>query len=168
LGKRASEEPRSLPVGPVRGGPPPAARRQARCRTPGASARLSLRIETLRNLSAIALGGSWNRDGVIIFGACYGIMRVSANGGSASPLTTLDPSRNETLHFLPSFLPYGSHFIYLRQSNKRENSGVYVGSLNAKPEQQSSKLLLATNWGPPTCRLPTRAWGSCSLCAMGR
>jgi eukaryotic-like serine/threonine-protein kinase len=107
-------------------------------------------VETLCDLSGgLAVGGSWNRDGVIIFGNSNGgIMRVSANGGSASALTTLDRSRKENVHFLPSFLPDGRHFIYLRGSEKPENGGVYVGSLDAKPEQQDSKRLVATSWGP--------------------
>jgi serine/threonine protein kinase/Tol biopolymer transport system component len=106
-------------------------------------------VETLCDLSAIALGGSWNRDGVIIFGQFAGvIMKVSANGGSASPLTTLDSSRSELQHVAPSFLPDGRHFIYLRSARKAENSGVYTGSLDAKPEEQDSKRLLATDWGP--------------------
>ena len=74
-------------------------------------------------------------------------MRVSANGGSASPLTTLDPSRGEIQHVLPSFLPDGRHFIYVRDSSRPENSGVYVGSLDARPQEQSSKMLLPTSYG---------------------
>jgi eukaryotic-like serine/threonine-protein kinase len=105
--------------------------------------------ETLCGLFGNAVGGSWNRDGVIIFGQSPGvIMRVSANGGSASPLTTLDSSRSEAQHVLPSFLPDGRHFIYQRTSSKAGNSGVYIGSLDAKPEEQDSKRLLATDWGP--------------------
>jgi eukaryotic-like serine/threonine-protein kinase len=105
--------------------------------------------ETLCDLPDYAIGGSWNRDGVIIFGQNPGgLMRISANGGSASPLTTLDPSRKETYHDLPSFLPDGRHFIYLRHSDEPENSGVYVGSLDAKPEGQDAKRLLATSYGP--------------------
>jgi eukaryotic-like serine/threonine-protein kinase len=102
--------------------------------------------ETLCDLSsAFPVGGSWNHDGVIIFGQFLGgIMRVSANGGSASPLTTLDPSRGEIQHVLPSFLPDGRHFIYVRKSSRPENSGVYVGSLDAGPQEQSSKMLLPT------------------------
>jgi Tol biopolymer transport system component len=49
---------------------------------------------------------------------------------------------------LPSFLPDGEHFIYLRQSAIPENTGVYVGSIDAKPGQQDLKRLLATAWGP--------------------
>jgi len=73
-------------------------------------------------------------------------MRVSANGGSPSPLTTLDPSRKEISNDLPAFLPDGRHFLYLRRSSTAENTGVYIGSLDAKPEEQDSKRLLATEW----------------------
>ncbi len=105
--------------------------------------------ETLCNLTGYGVGGSWNRDGVIIFGQSPGvIMRISAKGGSASPLTTLDASRGEIQHVFPSFLPDGRHFIYLRTASKPESSGVYIGSLDAKPEQQDSKRLLATAYGP--------------------
>lgn len=105
--------------------------------------------ETLCDSPDYAIGGSWSRDGVIIFGNFNaGLMRVSANGGSASPLTTLDPSRSETKHVFPSILPDGRHFIYLRVSDKPENNGVYVGSLDARPDEQAAKRLLATDWGP--------------------
>jgi eukaryotic-like serine/threonine-protein kinase len=105
--------------------------------------------ETLCGVQSPAVGGSWSRDGVIIFGqVAGGIMQVSENGGSASPLTTLDPSRKETTHGYPSFLPDGRHFIYFRLSEKPENSGVYSGSLDARPREQDSKLLLATAYGP--------------------
>jgi serine/threonine protein kinase/Tol biopolymer transport system component len=104
--------------------------------------------EALCDLPGFAVGGSWNRDGVIIFGQSPGvIMRVSANGGSASPLTALDSSRDEIQHVLPLFLPDGRHFIYLRTSSKPENSGVYIGSLDATPQTQDSKRLLATAAG---------------------
>ena len=97
---------------------------------------------------AVAVGGSWNRDGVIIFGQYPGVIaRVAANGGSAVPLTALDPSRGEIRHTFPSFLPDGRHFIYLRTSNQPENSGVYVGSLDAKPGDQDSRRLLAIAQG---------------------
>jgi serine/threonine protein kinase len=104
--------------------------------------------ETLCDLQDTAVGGSWSRDGVIIFGTgSGGIMRVSANGGSASALTALDSSRGETNHVLPSFLPDGRHFIYMRGSGNAGNNGVYIGSLDVGPEQQDSKRLLATGFG---------------------
>jgi hypothetical protein len=55
---------------------------------------------------AQALGGSWNHDGVIIFGSGP-VMRVSASGGVPSPVTALDDSRKENRHVMPVFLPDG-------------------------------------------------------------
>jgi serine/threonine protein kinase len=84
-------------------------------------------------------GGAWSRQGVIVFGSYHGLMRVSDSGGAASPVTAIDPSRQEIFHAInPSFLPDGRHFVYYRGSRAVENRAVYVGSLDAKPEQQSS------------------------------
>jgi eukaryotic-like serine/threonine-protein kinase len=114
---------------------------------------------TLCDVTGLAVGGSWNRDGVIIFGNdTGGLMRVSADSGPAVPLTILDASRKESYHALPSFLPDGRHFIYLRRSETPGNSGAYVGSLDAKPEEQSVKLLLSTAYGPVFA--PSTATGS--------
>lgn len=96
-----------------------------------------------------AVGGSWNSAGVIIFGSTRGaLMRVSASGGTPVPVTALDASRKETRHAFPTFLPDGRRFLYLRTSSLPENSGVYLASLDAKPEEQDLKQLLATTFGP--------------------
>jgi eukaryotic-like serine/threonine-protein kinase len=90
--------------------------------------------------SVTALGGAWSRDGTIIIGTVgNGIMQVPAAGGVATLVTTTS-GRNE-VHVFPSFLLDGRHFAYLRAP---ENPGIYIGTLDAKPEQQSSKRVLAT------------------------
>ncbi len=87
------------------------------------------------------IGGAWNRDGTIIFGTVgKGIMQVPAAGGVATLLTTTE-GRNE-VHTFPSFLPDGRHFLYLRAP---ENPGIYLGSLDVRPEQQSSSRILSTS-----------------------
>ncbi|MFI5357690.1 Serine/threonine protein kinase [Candidatus Sulfopaludibacter sp. SbA6] len=91
------------------------------------------------------VGGAWNPDGVIITGGTGGLIRVPAAGGEPSPLTTLDPSRQERDHIGPAFLPDGRHFLYLRRSDRGQNNGIYVGSLDAKPEQQDTRRLLAAD-----------------------
>jgi eukaryotic-like serine/threonine-protein kinase len=109
-------------------------------------------VETICNLDRgmAAVGGSWNRDGVIIFGQSEGgLMQVPASGGTASPLTVVDRSRGEFHHVMPSFLPDGRHFLYAREGSP-EVEGVYVGSLDAKPEQQSPKRFLASQDGIAT------------------
>jgi Tol biopolymer transport system component len=105
--------------------------------------------QLLSDVQGTVVGGSWNRDGVIVFADnIRGIMQVSADGGVAVPLTTFDPSRKEVVHALPSFLPDGRHFLYLRESSASEESGVYLGALNTKPEKQDTRRILTCMSGP--------------------
>ena len=93
--------------------------------------------EPICDLPADAIGGSWSRDGVIIFGTnMEGLMRVSAAGGSPSPLTGKD-----SFNIHPVFLPDGRHFLWLR------DGFIYLGSLDSKPEEQGSQKLMATAYG---------------------
>ena len=103
--------------------------------------------QTICELPGLAVGGSWNKEGVIVFGndaPGVGLMRVSAAGGRAIVLTHVDLSRKEGIHLLPSFLPDGRHFLYYRSSRIPENSGTYVGSIEADPLRQDSRQLLAS------------------------
>jgi Tol biopolymer transport system component len=97
----------------------------------------------------IVMGGSWNRDGVILFGTLdgTGIQRVSADGGASSPITVLNPARKEMNHTYPTFLPDGKHFLYLVQSSVPQNSGIYLGSLGSRPDGKESKRLLVADSG---------------------
>jgi len=92
----------------------------------------------------VAVGGSWNREGDIIFGnTAGGLLHVRDTGGVASQVTVLDPSRKEEFHLLPTFLPDGRHFVYLRISpGAPDASGVHVGTLDAKSDEQSAQRLL--------------------------
>jgi Tol biopolymer transport system component len=88
-------------------------------------------------------GGSWSPDGTILYGGFQGaVMRVSAAGGTPTALTGLDRARAERGHLSPKLLPDGRHFLYFRASNTPGNSGIYVGSIGAKPSEQSTKPLL--------------------------
>jgi Tol biopolymer transport system component/predicted Ser/Thr protein kinase len=92
-------------------------------------------------------GGSWSRKHVILYAPNFigGLMRISAEGGTAQPATTLDP-RLHTTHRWPWFLPDGRHFLYLATNhsggNAQEN-GIYYASLDGK----ENRLLLATDAG---------------------
>jgi serine/threonine protein kinase len=73
-------------------------------------------------------GGTWSRDGVILFtpkprGALY---RVPAAGGIPTTVTTLNLAK-EFSHRWPQFLPDGHRFLYLIPGK-----GIYVGSLDSK------------------------------------
>jgi eukaryotic-like serine/threonine-protein kinase len=84
------------------------------------------------------------------------IMRVSAAGGVATPLTAI-ASPNQ-FHAFPSFLQDGRHFVYLRFSPDG-NQGIYVGSLDATPEQQSTQRLLDTPLMPTYAPSPDSGAG---------
>jgi serine/threonine protein kinase/Tol biopolymer transport system component len=101
--------------------------------------------QTVASLSGVVTVGTWSHDDVIVFANQFtGLFRVSASGGIPLQITALDPSRQEDRHTYPSFLPDGRHFLYLRLSADKRNSGIYLGSLDARPEQQSSVRLLAS------------------------
>jgi eukaryotic-like serine/threonine-protein kinase len=87
-------------------------------------------------------GGSWGREGDIVFSPNYGagLYRVSATGGAAVPVTTPDSSRGEYSHRWPSFLPDGHRFLYYGRSGQRGSGGVCVGSLDSK---EARRLLAA-------------------------
>jgi Tol biopolymer transport system component len=105
--------------------------------------------QTVTEIKSIITGGSWSRDGVIVFGSFGGgLWRVSANGGAASPVTAIDVSRQETGHSTPVLLPDRKHFLYLRQSSLPENAGIYLGSLDSQPQQQPVTRLVATGFSP--------------------
>jgi len=112
--------------------------------------------QTICDLPGAFRGGSWNQQGDIIFGmGGRPLYRVPSGGGTPTPVTALDSTRAETAHFFPSFLPDGRHFVYLAVSGNNANLGVYSGSLDARPQEQHPKLVVATNASP----IFTPAWG---------
>jgi Tol biopolymer transport system component len=81
-------------------------------------------------------GGTWNRDGTILFGSDKGLMRVPAQGGRAAAITTADAS--ESGHFWPRFLPDGRHYLYLANSTRASGSTIFVGALDS---QEKTRLM---------------------------
>ena len=106
-------------------------------------------VQTLCDVPVLFVGGAWNHDDVIIFGLYPGpIFQVPATGGVPVPVTKLDPSRQERTHEMPSFLPDGRHFLYIRRGPVIASS-YYLGSLDAKPEEQSTTPVLTAAYSQP-------------------
>jgi serine/threonine protein kinase len=98
--------------------------------------------QTVCDLPNIAVGGSWNRDGVIIFAQASGpLMRVSADGGPPTPV--VGESRNGTANLFPSFLPDGRHFLYGHFSRDAKDGGFFVGSLDSRPGEQATRRIVS-------------------------
>jgi len=81
-----------------------------------------------------ARGGTWSRDGVILFTPTFweGLFQVPASGGQRRRVTTPD-STSETTHRFPQFMPDGRHYIYLSANHRvpdGNTSAIYYGSLD--------------------------------------
>jgi eukaryotic-like serine/threonine-protein kinase len=81
-------------------------------------------------------GGTWGRDGVIVFaGSLAGpLRRVSDAGGDSPPTTTLGSGQRS--HRFPHFLPDGRHFLYYAEGSNPEDSGVFLGELDAHNDRR--------------------------------
>jgi serine/threonine protein kinase len=104
-------------------------------------------------------GGSWNREGVIIFcpNATSPLYRISATGGEATQLTSLDESHHEINHRWPFFLPDDRHFLFLARSvQQKESTAIYVGSLDSKETKRITSADSNVSYVPPGYLLFTR------------
>ena len=84
--------------------------------------------QVLCSETGLGYGGTWNRDGVILFGIENGrLRRVDANkGGQCTAVGKDDPNNHARL---PVFLPDGNHFFYVRQAIDQASQGVYLATL---------------------------------------
>jgi len=76
-------------------------------------------------------GGVWTPSNVILFTPEAGgpLYRISASGGTATPVTKLDASRREYGHRFPTLLPDGQHFLYASLPGKNGLFDIFAGSL---------------------------------------
>jgi serine/threonine protein kinase len=87
-------------------------------------------VQTVATASVGGRGGTWNKDGVIVYGEAGGpLFRVSINGGNATPATRVE-APSQINHRSPQFLPDGRHFLFYARGNS-EGRGVYLASLDS-------------------------------------
>ena len=110
--------------------------------------RLDLDGGLIRTLTraTVGVGGSWNRDGVILFAPnpASPISRISADGGEPMAVTRLE--KGHSGHAFPHFLPDGRSFLYYVTADPGTR-GIYVGHVDGSPPQ---KLLDADAGGTYT------------------
>jgi eukaryotic-like serine/threonine-protein kinase len=95
-------------------------------------------------------GGTWGRNDVILFAPNFAapLSRVSAAGGAATPVTTLDEAAGETSHRFPWFLPDGRHFLFTARSEQSEKTAVYAGALDSKDRRRIVAAASNAAWSP--------------------
>lgn len=98
-------------------------------------------VQELAGVAQNVAGGSWSRDGTILFGGPGGgLLRVSANGGPVTPATTVNAHDGELSHAWPQFLRDGRRFLFYVRNRDRAASGTYVGAIDS----QDHRLVLAS------------------------
>jgi Tol biopolymer transport system component len=83
--------------------------------------------------SARLIGGTWSKDGIIVFAPDYRttLVQVSAQGGEPKPVNMKTEVNEIGRHRFPYFLPDGRHFLFYR-----EPKGIWVGSLDSPEVKQ--------------------------------
>jgi len=94
-------------------------------------------VKTLCDLSSVEPlgGGSWSRDGVIVFSpdAHSPLYRVSAAGGEPARVTELGREQGEGAHLWPEFLPDGRHVVFYVLGGGQD--GIAVTSLDSREKR---------------------------------
>ncbi len=97
-------------------------------------------VQTLCDAST-GRGGTWNKDGVILFTPSgtlgVGLYKISAAGGTPTQVTVPDKNLSEDSHRWPVFLPDGTHYLYsaINLSGRTDLYSIYVGSLNSNEKR---------------------------------
>jgi serine/threonine protein kinase len=83
--------------------------------------------------AARLVGGTWNKDGIIVFAPDYraALMQVSAQGGEPKPVAMRFDDQTAESHRYPDFLPDGRHFLF-----RRDPKGIWAGSLDSPETRQ--------------------------------
>ena len=83
--------------------------------------------------AARVVGGTWSKDGTIVFTPDYRttLAQVSAQSGEPKPVTMKTEETADERHRYPYFLPDGRHFLFYR-----ENKGIWAGSLDSPEIKQ--------------------------------
>ena len=81
-------------------------------------------------------GGTWNRDGVILFASNGSLYRIADTGGTPTVVVAPDQARHETAYRFPQFLPDGSHFLLQMRAPASGQDIIAAGSLDAKTVQR--------------------------------
>jgi hypothetical protein len=77
-------------------------------------------------------GGSWGKDGTILFvPTATTVYLIPASGGTPTEVTKLNAARHELVHGWPTYLPDGKHFLLWVFSSERPSEGVYIGTLGS-------------------------------------
>jgi Tol biopolymer transport system component/predicted Ser/Thr protein kinase len=92
-----------------------------------------------------ARGGTWSRNGIIVFAADNGhngLSRVPETGGAPALVTKVEAGT----HRWPWFLPDGRHFLYM--AARGPSNGIHLASLDPEPGSAKDQRLVPDESNP--------------------
>jgi eukaryotic-like serine/threonine-protein kinase len=97
-------------------------------------------------------GGTWNRNGEILFSSENKLFKVSEAGGARTLVSAPDRSGKEIFFHFPQFLPDGNHFLFYVLAGDIANIGpsyVAVGALDSPMYDLLFETNSAAQYAPP-------------------
>jgi Tol biopolymer transport system component len=96
-------------------------------------------------------GGTWNREGTILFcpASSGPLYRVGSSGGQPVQVTSIDTTLGETAHRFPQFLPDGDHFIFVSIPAGPEGFPIRAASLSDPRPTTLLRAHSAAVYAPP-------------------
>jgi serine/threonine protein kinase/Tol biopolymer transport system component len=94
--------------------------------------------QELGALDGSFFGGTWGSDGTILYGTAAGLRRISAEGGAAETITTVE--KPEGGHYWPLLLPDGKQYLFLSWTSEVDKRAIFAGTLGSN---EKTRLLAA-------------------------
>ena len=95
------------------------------------------------------LGGTWNRDGVILFLSRNGLLRVPDSGGAPTLVASAEGEGNRAEFGFPQFLPDGRHFLVRVRTTDSARTFIASGSLDSKTVTRLGQATSNAVYAPP-------------------
>ena len=94
-------------------------------------------------------GGTWSRDGVILFASDRSLYRVSDTGGTPTLVLAPDPARRQMAYSSPQFLPDGQHFLVEVNTPGTDVNIIAAGSVGSKTLVHLMRISSQPVYTPP-------------------
>jgi Tol biopolymer transport system component len=98
-------------------------------------------------------GGTWNRDGVILFADDDKLYRVPEVGGTPTPVADAAEAGQKSFYFFPQFLPDQRHFLFFLITGTTHRgygrSFVAAGSVDSTKTERLFESLSQALYAPP-------------------
>ena len=105
-------------------------------------------IRTLCQSGTPSRGGTWGRNGTILYSVGRDVMQVSENGGTPVAVTALEHPGRNTGYTYPKFLPDGRHFLCLKTGPQERGMNIVALSLDSKDEKRIVTATSAATYVP--------------------